>query len=61
MATKTLYHLSEDKIERAVEREMNILDRLLMRGVLSQDDYEQEVRELDAWARAEYEYNRNRA
>lgn len=61
MATKTLYHLSEDKIERAVEREMNILDRLLMRGVLTQDDYEREVRELDAWARAEYEYNRNRA
>lgn len=61
MSTKTHHPLSEYKIERAVEREINILDRLLMRGLIEQEDYDQEVKEINAWADAEYKYTRDNA
>ena len=44
-------YLTEDQIERAVEREMNMLDRLLMSNAISQKQYDQEVREIDLWAK----------
>lgn len=52
--------LNEDQIERAVEREMNMLDRLLMSNAISQKQYDQEVKDLDHWAKEEYKYIRNR-
>lgn len=46
---------SEEAIERIVERSMNILDKQLLTNQLTQDQYEEEVSELDAWAREQYE------
>ena len=53
-------YLTEDQIERAVEREMNMLDRLLMSNAMTQKQYDQEVKDLDYWAKEEYKYTRNR-
>ncbi len=46
---------SEDKIERVVEHEMNVLDRLLLRGSLTQEQYDREVCKLDKWAQQQYD------
>jgi len=46
--------INEDKIERAVERKMDILDDRLMNGQLTQQQYDREVRELNRWARKQY-------
>lgn len=53
-------YLTEDQIERAVEREMNMLDRLLMSNAMTQKQYNQEVKDLDHWAKEKYKYTRNR-
>ena len=53
-------YLTEDQIERAVEREMNMLDRLLMSNAMTQKQYDQEVKDLDYWAKEKYKYTRNR-
>jgi hypothetical protein len=42
--------MTEEQIERVVERRMDSLDRQLMNGQLSQADYDILVQELDAWA-----------
>lgn len=45
----------EDRIERTVERRMNALDyRLIAENSLTQAEYDQAVKALDAWAKAEY-------
>lgn len=46
--------MTEDHIERIVERTMNQLDKLLLTNEMTQDEYDQEVRELDQWAREMY-------
>lgn len=46
--------MSENRIERTVEREMNRLDREFMDGMLEEDAYDSEVKELEKWAREEY-------
>ena len=38
--------MTEDRIERIAEREMDVLDRALMRGNISPEDYEQLVVQL---------------
>lgn len=50
----TKYQRMEEKIERIVELEYNALDRRLMNGEITQDQYEDEAREIDAWARDMY-------
>jgi len=40
----------EDQIEQAVERETNKLDQQLMRGRISQREYDRKITELDNWA-----------
>jgi uncharacterized membrane protein len=45
---------SDEMIERRAERLMDALDRRLMKGDLSQTEYDREVRALDAWANEEY-------
>jgi hypothetical protein len=47
--------LTEDQIERLVERAMNKLDARLMGGTLSQADYDHEVMILDKWAQQQYD------
>ena len=46
--------MTEDQIERIVEREMDKLDRMLTNGLMTNEEYDQEVKELDMWARDEY-------
>lgn len=42
--------MTEDQIERIVERWMDNLDRQLTKGLMTSEEYEQEVKELDKWA-----------
>ena len=42
--------LTEDDIERLFEREMDKLDRQLMRGDVTQKQYEQDATALAKWA-----------
>ncbi len=46
--------ITEDQIERQAERMMDFYDRQLMRGEFTQAAYDRYVRDLDAWAKAEY-------
>lgn len=46
--------MTEEQIERRVESRMDALDRKLMRGELTQTDYDKAVSELDAWASEQY-------
>ena len=50
--------MTEDQIERHVERHMNSLDAQLMNGSLTQAEYDQAVRALDRWAQAQYNAHR---
>lgn len=47
--------MTEEQIERAVERAMDQLDRALMRGLLTQPEYNREVSLLDKWAQSQYD------
>jgi hypothetical protein len=49
--TKTNY---EAKIERIIELEYDRLDRRLMKHEISQEEYEEEARAIDEWARDMY-------
>lgn len=42
--------MTEDQIERIVEREMDKLDRMLTNGLMTNEEYNEEVAELDNWA-----------
>jgi hypothetical protein len=46
--------VNEEYIERIYEREMNKIDRLLMDGVISQSEYDDEVLSLCEWAEDMY-------
>lgn len=41
--------ISEDQLEIIYERHMDKLDRMYTKGILSNDEYAEEVRELDNW------------
>ena len=47
--------MTEDQIECAVERHFNRLDARLMRGSLTQSQYDEEARQIDKWAQFQYE------
>ena len=42
--------LTEDQIERKVERHMDYLDRLFIAGEMTQREYDMAVQSLDIWA-----------
>lgn len=42
---------TEEAIERIVERTMDLLDKQLLTHVLTQEEYDEEVRALDEWAK----------
>ncbi len=42
--------MTEDQIERRVEKMMDHLDKVFMAGEMSQESYDQAVRSLDEWA-----------
>lgn len=52
--------MTEDQIERIVERQMDKLDLQLTKGMLTNEEYEAEIQELDNWARDEYRQSRAR-
>jgi hypothetical protein len=47
--------MTEQEIERTAERRMNMLDRNLIVGNINQEQYDQLVRDLDNWAKSEYQ------
>jgi len=51
---------SEDQIERIAERQMDNLDRQYTKGMLTNEEYNQEVLELDRWVRDELRLSRAR-
>ena len=51
----TKYQRMEANIERIVELEYNQLDRRLMKHEITQDQYDEEARAIDEWARWMYD------
>ena len=47
--------MTEDEIERRVEKMTDHLDRLFMRGSMTQRDYEAAMRDLALWAEGKRE------
>jgi hypothetical protein len=45
--------MTEDQIERQIERMTDAIDRRYMAHDLTADEYAAECRRIDAWARAE--------
>jgi uncharacterized membrane protein len=52
--------MTEDQIERIVDRQMDKLDLQYTKGMISEDEYNQEVLELDQWANDQYRLARTR-
>jgi hypothetical protein len=52
--------MTEDQIDRIVERQMDELDRQYTKGMLTEEEYTQEVIELHRWARDEERQSRAR-
>ena len=46
----------EERIERAVAYEMDRLDKLLLNGEITQEEYEAEVASMDGWTTLLYEW-----
>lgn len=51
--------MTEAQIENHVERQMNILDKNLLSGKITQKEYEIDVKFLDAWARRQLKKRNN--
>ncbi len=52
---------TDDRIERFVEKATDRLDENLMSGVLTQQEYDAEVKALNKWAEREYDRSAHRA
>jgi hypothetical protein len=48
--------MTEDQIEAKVESEINRLDRQLMDGKITQEEYDDAVYILDRWADQQYKH-----
>ena len=46
--------MTEDKIERSVEAKVDSADEAFMAGKISQERYDARMKEIKAWADAEY-------
>jgi hypothetical protein len=46
--------MTEDQIERRVERYIDHLDRVFMAGEMTQDNYDKAMREILDWADIQY-------
>jgi hypothetical protein len=46
--------MTEDQIERRVERMMDHLDRVFLTGQMTQADYDAAVKDLNAWAERKF-------
>jgi hypothetical protein len=47
-------YLTEEQIERRVERDMDRIDNALIRGDISRVEYELKVDRIDEWAKEQY-------
>ena len=47
-------HLSEDQIERRIETMFNALDKVFLAGHLTNEQYHEETKAIDAWAEMQY-------
>lgn len=45
--------MTEDQIERRIERFVDHLDRVYLAGQISREDYDKAMRDLAAWADAQ--------
>lgn len=52
--------MTEDQIERIAERQMDNLDQQLLKGILTNEEYNQEVLEIERWVRDELRLSRAR-
>jgi hypothetical protein len=48
------YRDHERRIERIVELEYDQLDKKLTKGIIDQDQYDEEAKDIDQWAREMY-------
>ena len=48
--------LTEDQIERMVERQIDRLDRHLLTNQISQEQYDRDIVSLDKWASQQYDH-----
>lgn len=48
--------ITEDQVERAVERQMDAADRAFMSGKIDQAAYDKLVKDIDAWATEQLRY-----
>lgn len=46
--------LTEDQIERKVERMIDALDKSFMNGDMTQEQYDTEMKSIDDWAQEQY-------
>ena len=47
--------MTEEQIERHVERKIDALDRLFLAGGYTQPEYDAAIRAVDAWAAEQYQ------
>lgn len=52
--------MTEDQIERIAERQMDNLDQQLLKGILTNEEYNQETLEIERWVRDELRLSRAR-
>jgi phage-related minor tail protein len=45
--------MTEDQIERKAERHMDQLDQQLLTGSITQEEYDEETREIEKWVQDE--------
>lgn len=50
--------MTEDQIERKVERYIDHLDRVFLNGDMTQDNYDKAIREIHEWAETKYRETR---
>jgi hypothetical protein len=48
--------MTEDQIERAVERKVDSLDARFMAGTMTQSEYDAAMKAISAWADSEYRF-----
>lgn len=50
--------LTEEQIERMVERQIDRLDRHLLSNQITQEQYDRDIVSLDKWASQQYEHSK---
>ena len=48
--------MTEDQIERVIEKNIDKLDKALMRGKITEDEYDREIIRLERWGEQQQKY-----